>query len=153
MGSPSTLRWVPNLEEEYIERNPRSGMIERWLTLYAKVGPRNGRRIHTEKSTFRHSRTLAHPLCKGESRNGRRMHREIHGPEYMSVGSSSIQRWVPEMKEEEYIEINPRSVIYERWLSIYAKVGPRNGRRIHREKSMVRHYIWRHIRAWAHSLR
>jgi hypothetical protein len=94
----------------------KSGIHEHGLTLYAKVGARNGRRKHREKSTVRHT----------------------------SVGSPSTLKWVSKM-EEEYIEKNPWSGIYKHWLSLYAKSGLQNGRRIHREKS-----TFRHTQAWAH---
>ncbi len=41
--------------------------------------------------------------------------------------------------EDEYIEKDPHSGKYKRWLTHYAKVGPHYGGRIHREKSKVRH--------------
>jgi hypothetical protein len=53
MGSPSTQRSIPKPEEEYLEKNPLSDIYEHGLTLYAKVGPQPGGRIHREKSTVR----------------------------------------------------------------------------------------------------
>jgi hypothetical protein len=37
------------MEEEYIEKDPRPGIHEHGLTLFAKVGPQSGGRIHREK--------------------------------------------------------------------------------------------------------
>ncbi len=54
----------------------KSGIHEHGLTLYAKVGPRNGRRIHRETFTARHIRAWAHSLCKGVYLNRGRIHRE-----------------------------------------------------------------------------
>ncbi len=98
MDSHSTQRWVPEMEEEYTEK----------------------------KSTVRHIQALAHPLCKGGSPKWRKnIEKKIHCPVYTSMGSPSTPRWVPEI-EEEYIEKNPRSGIYKRWLTLYAKLGPQN---------------------------
>jgi hypothetical protein len=62
----------------------------------------------------------------GPRNHGGRIHEE-----YTSMGSHSMQRWVHEM-EEEYIEKNLRPYVHDiRGLTLNAKVGTRNGRRIH----------------------
>ncbi len=67
------------MEEKYIEKKPRPGVHVHGPTLYAKVGPQPGGRIHREK--YRGSRPGVHDhrlilLAKVGPQSGGRIHRE-----------------------------------------------------------------------------
>jgi hypothetical protein len=95
--------------EAYIEKNKGANgpVSQHGVTVYAKVGPRNGRRIYREKSTARYSRPQAHPICKRWVTGGRinGENTVTNGPAYKTISSSTIQSWIPKT-EEEYIEKN-----------------------------------------------